>query len=254
MAGNNAEQKAANTLKLWQDYHSSNRSPEIREKIIEHYLSLVKLVAGRIAVSLPQHVDKDDLISNGFFGLMESIERFDPDRGVKFETYAVVRIRGAILDSLRAQDWIPATIRQKARQYEQTVAKLEHALGRSVKDEEIAMAMKIPLNELYTLINHLNASTLIPLEEFARTETASHHTPNPSQHIEEQEVKEMLAKSIDKLPEKERLVVSLYYYEGLTLKEISLILKLSEARISQLHTKAIFRLRGALSRVKSSFV
>ncbi|WP_425060882.1 RNA polymerase sigma-D factor [Sporomusa carbonis] len=253
MVGNNTEQKAANTLKLWREY-TINRSPEIREKLIEIYLQLVKLVAGRIAVSLPQHVDKDDLISNGFFGLMESIDRFDPDRGIKFETYAVVRIRGAILDSLRAQDWIPATIRQKARQYEQTVAKLEHALGRSVSDEEIAMAMKISLNELYTLINHLNSSTLIPLEEFAKTETASQHTPNPAQRVEEEEVKAMLAKSIDKLPEKERLVISLYYYEGLTLKEISLILKLSEARISQLHTKAIFRLRGALSRLKSSLV
>lgn len=249
----NAEQKAANTLKLWREY-GNNKSPEIREKLIENYLPLVKLVAGRIAVSLPQHVDKDDLISNGFFGLLEAVERFDPERGVKFETYAVVRIRGAILDSLRAQDWIPATIRQKAKQYEQTVATLEHALGRSVTDEEIAMAMKIPVNELHKLINHLNISTLIPLEEFARTETVSQHTPNPSQHIEEQEIKDMLAKSIDKLPDKERLVVSLYYYEGLTLKEISLILKLSEARISQLHTKAIFRLRGALSRLKSSFV
>ncbi|HWR08199.1 FliA/WhiG family RNA polymerase sigma factor [Sporomusa sp.] len=253
MPGNDAEQKAANTLKLWRDYHT-NRNPEIREKLIENYLPLVKLVAGRIAVSLPQHVDKDDLISNGFFGLMESIERFDPDRGVKFETYAVVRVRGAILDSLRAQDWIPATIRQKARQYEQTVAKLEHVLSRSANDEEIASAMKISISELYTLINHLNTSTLIPLEEFARTETASQHTPNPSQHLEEEEVRFLLARSIDKLPEKERLVVSLYYYDGLTLKEISLILKLSEARISQLHTKAIFRLRGALSRLKSSLL
>lgn len=253
MADNHAEQKAATIRKLWQEY-SSSRSPDIREKLIENYLPLVKLVAGRVAISLPQHVDKDDLISNGFFGLMESIERFDTDRGVKFETYAAVRIRGAILDSLRAQDWVPATVRQKARQYEQTVAKLEHALGRSVKDEEIAMAMKIPLTELYKLIHQLNASTLIPLEEFARNETASQHTPNPAQHIEEQEVKELLAKSIEKLPEKERLVVSLYYYEGLTLKEISLILKLSEARISQLHTKAIFRLRGALSRLKASCI
>lgn len=253
MAGTDAEQKAANIAKLWQEYHI-NRTLEIREKLIENYLPLVKLVAGRIAVSLPQHVDKDDLISNGFLGLMESIQRFDPDRGVKFETYAVVRIRGAILDSLRAQDWVPATIRQKARQYEQTTAKLEHALGRSVKDDEIAMAMKISLSELYTLINHLNSSTLIPLEEFSITETAPKHMPNLSQHLEEEDVKAILAKSIDKLPEKERLVVSLYYYDGLTLKEISLILKLSEARISQLHTKAIFRLRGALSRLKSSLI
>jgi len=253
MSGNEVEQKAANTLNLWREYHR-DRSIAAREKLIVNYLPLVKLVAGRIAVSLPQHVDKDDLISNGFLGLMEALDRYDVERGVKFETYAVVRIRGAILDSLRAQDWVPAAIRQKARQYEQTVAKLEHEHGRSVSDEEIALAMQTTTSELYMLTKHLNTSTLIPLEEFTITETASDNIPNPSELLEKEEVKATLAKSIEKLPEKERLVVSLYYYDELTLKEISLIMKLSEARISQLHTKAIFRLRGALSRLKTSLV
>jgi len=241
------------TLKLWLMYQQS-RTAEIREKLIERYLSLVKLVASRLAISLPQHVDKDDLISNGFFGLLDAIEKYDPTRGIKFETYAVVRIRGAILDAIRVQDWVPTSIRQKAKQYEQMIAQLENKLGRSATDEEIAAGLGISSSELYTLITQLNASTIIPLEEFTKTETSSNHLVNPSDQIEIEEVKQALAKTIDKLPEKEKLVVTLYYYEGLTLKEISLILKLSEARISQLHTKSIFRLRGALSRIKSSFV
>lgn len=238
---------------LWLTYQQTHK-PDIRERLIEHYLSLVKIVAGRIAISLPQHVDKDDLISNGFFGLLDAIEKYDPARGIKFETYAVARIRGAILDAIRAQDWVPTSVRQKAKQYEQTMAQLEHSLGRSATDEEIAAALQISQTELYSLLNQLNASTVIPLEEFIRSETATNQPISPSEHIETEEVKLLLAKSIDKLPEKERIVVTLYYYEGMTLKEISLILKLSEARISQLHTKAIFRLRGALSRIKSSLI
>jgi len=241
------------TMNLWLMYQQS-RKADTREKLIELYLSLVKLVASRLAISLPQHVDKDDLISNGFFGLLDAIEKFDPTRGIKFETYAVVRIRGAMLDAIRSQDWVPTSIRQKAKQYEQAIAVLENQLGRSATDEEIAAALSITCSELYTLITQLNASTIIPLEEFTKTETSSNHLVNPSAHIEVEEVKQALAKAIDKLPEKEKLVVSLYYYDGLTLKEISLILKLSEARISQLHTKSIFRLRGALSRIKSSFI
>lgn len=240
-------------MELWLTYQRSKKT-EIREKLIEHYLSLVKLVAGRLAMSLPQHVDKDDLISNGFFGLLDAIEKYDPSRGIKFETYAVVRIRGAMLDAIRSQDWVPTSVRQKAKQYEQAIAQLENQLGRSATDEEIAMELGISSAELYTLINQLNASTIIPLEDFTKTETSSNHLVNPSEHIEIEEVKQTLSKAIDKLPEKEKIVVSLYYYEGLTLKEISLILKLSEARISQLHTKSIFRLRGALSRIKSSFI
>lgn len=240
-------------LELWKEY-TLNRKAEYKERIIEHYLSLVKIVAGRIAIGMPHYVEKDDLISNGFFGLLDAIERYDYTRGIKFETYAVTRIRGAILDAIRAQDWVPTTVRQKARQYERTLAMLENQLGRSATDEEVASALKISIEELYSLLNQLNATTLMPLEEFAKSETPSNQIINPSQYVEDDEVKQTLAKAIDKLAEKERLVISLYYYEGMTLKEISLILKLSEARISQLHTKAVFRLRGALSRIKSSLL
>jgi RNA polymerase sigma factor for flagellar operon FliA len=241
------------TMDLWKTY-SQGRKVEVRDKIIEHYLPLVKLVAGRIAIGMPHYVEKDDLTSNGFFGLLDAIERYDYTRGIKFETYAVTRIRGAILDAIRAQDWVPTTIRQKARQYEKTVAILENQLGRSATDDEIATALCISTEELYSLLNQLNATTLMPLEEFAKTETPSNQLINPSQYIEDNEVRQTLIKAIDKLAEKERLVIALYYYEGMTLKEISLILKLSEARISQLHTKAVFRLRGALSRIKSSLI
>lgn len=239
--------------KLWTEYQH-NRKAEIREKLIEVYLPLVKLVAGRLAIGLPQHVDKDDLGSNGFFGLLEALERFDPARGIKFETYAVTRIRGSILDAIRAQDWVPATVRQKSKLYEKAIARLEHQLGRSATDGEIAGELSISIEELHNLIQQLNVSTIIPLEEFTRTETISSQIVNPSQQLETEEVKQTLAASIEQLPEKEKIVISLYYYEGLTLKEISLILKLSEARISQLHTKAVFRLRGALSRIKSGLI
>lgn len=241
-------------INTWWLEYQKNRQPDIREKIIETYLPLVKVVGGRMAISLPSHVDRDDLISNGFFGLLDAIERFDLARGIKFETYAVTRIRGAILDAIRAQDWVPATVRQKARQYEQTVAKLEASLGRSASDAEVAGALGVKLEDMHTLLSQLNATTVIPLEEFAKAETMPAQLLNPTKHIEAEEVKETLAKSIAKLPEKEKLVVSLYYYEELTLKEISHIMNLTEARISQLHTKAIFRLRGALSRLKASLL
>lgn len=238
---------------VWKNYQET-KNPALRDKLVENYLPLVKQVSGRIAIGLPQHVDKDDLMSNGFFGLLDAIERFDIDRGFKFETYAVARIRGAILDSLRAQDWLPTTIRQKAKQYEQTVANLENSLGRSASDDEIASALLISTDQLHGLLNQLSASTLVPLDEFIKTEMPGAQVVSPSQHVEDEEVKTTLAAAIDRLPEKERLVLSLYYYEGMTLKEISLIMKLSEARISQLHTKAIFRMRGSLSRLKQSLI
>jgi len=238
---------------LWSQYRKT-KTVQIRELLIEHYLPLVKLVAGRVAIGMPAHVDKEDLVSNGFFGLLEALDRFDPAREIKFETYAVARIRGSILDSIRAQDWVPATLRQKARQYEKTLADVENRLGRSATDQEIAEALDITVTELQHLLNKLSTSTIIPLEEFAKTETSSNQSFNPSENIEEEEVKETLVKTIDRLPDKERLVVTLYYYEGLTLKEISVIMRLSEARISQIHTKAVFRMRGALSRIKSSLI
>lgn len=238
-------------IPLWKKYKAT-KSVELRNRLAEHYLPLVKIVGGRLAVSLPPHLDKDDLLSSGFFGLMDAIDRFDIDRNIKFETYAGVRIRGAMLDYLRAKDWIPVTMRQKIRKYEQTVYRLESELGRSATDKEVSEALNITLEELQTLVGQCNAATVIPLEEYLKTDSPEATDANPADTAEFFELKETLAKAIDRLPEKERIVVSLYYYEELTLKEISLILHLSEARISQLHTKAIFRMRSHLARVRDT--
>lgn len=234
---------------MWLRYKET-KSVELRNALAEHYLPLVKIVCGRLAVSLPPHLDRDDLLSSGFFGLLDAIDRFDPGRNIKFETYAGVRIRGAMIDYLRSKDWIPVTMRQKIRKYEQTVYRLETELGRTATDKEIADALDISVDELQTLVSQCNSATVIPLEEYLKTDVSEAVDTNPANSTELFELKETLAKAIDRLPEKERTVVSLYYYEELTLKEISLILKLSEARISQLHTKAIFRMRGYLARSK----
>ena len=234
---------------LWRNYQVEHKT-EIRDQLVEYYLPLVNIIAGRLAISLPSHVDRDDLVSSGFFGLLDAIERFEYSRGNKFETYAGVRIRGAMLDYLRSRDWVPVSVRQKIRKYEQTVARLEGELGRAATDEEIALALDISVDELYVLISQLNVATVIPLEDYVRTETARPGAIDPSGAYEARELKETLATAIGQLPEKEQQVVSLYYFEELTMKEISLIMNLSEARICQLHTKAVFRLRGALARYK----
>ena len=236
---------------VWQKYRLK-KDLETRNQIAEHYLPLVKIVAGRIAISLPPHIDREDLISSGFFGLIDAIERFEIKRNIKFETYASVRVRGAMIDYLRSKDWIPVTMRQKIRKYEQTVCRLESELGRSATDEELANALEISVKELQNLVKQFNSSTIVPLEEYLQADNIESIDSNPSESAEYRELQETLAKVIDRLPEKERLVVSLYYYDELTLKEISVILKLSEARISQLHTKAIFRMRGYLAKIKSS--
>lgn len=239
--------------KLWREYQCE-RTSVVREQLVTYYLYLVKLVAGRVAVGLPLHIDKDDLISNGFFGLLDAIERFDLSRNIKFETYASTRIRGAILDFLRAQDWVPTSLRQKARKYEQALSNLESRLGRTASDEEIAVELGLSTKQLATLLTELNSVAIISLDEFVNAEIPISDADNPLQHIEFGAVKESLAEAIDALPEKERIVVSLYYYEELTLREISLVLKLTEARISQLHTKAIMRLRSVLLNIKSSLL
>lgn len=238
---------------LWKNYKAT-KSVELRNKLAEHYLPLVRIVGGRLAISLPPHLDRDDLLSSGFFGLLDAIDRFDLSRNIKFETYAGVRIRGAMIDYLRSKDWIPVTMRQKIRRYEQTVYRLENELGRSATDEEIADALEISVDELQVLIGQCNAATVIPLEEYLKTDNAESATDtNPEDAMELLELKDMLAKAIDHLAEKERTVISLYYYEELTLKEISLILHLSEARISQLHTKAVMKMRNYLARNKANY-
>ena len=226
---------------LWLKYRE-NKTVELRNEIAEYYLPLVKIVCGRLALSLPQHLDKDDLLSSGFFGLLDAIDRVDVTRNIKFETYAGLRIRGAMLDYLRAKDWLPVSMRQKIRKYEQTVSRLENSLGRAATDSELAAALSISLEELATLVNQCNAATVIPLEDYLQTEATA--STDPTQLFE---LKETLARAIERLPERERLVVTLYYYEEMTLKEISTVMHLTEARISQLHTKAIFRMRGYLN-------
>lgn len=248
-----SEQKKKDITPLWLKYKDT-KSLDLRNQIAEYYLPLVRLVCGRLAMSLPPHLDRDDLLSSGFFGLLDAIDRFDPARNIKFETYAGVRVRGAILDYLRSKDRIPVSIRQKIRKYEKTLCRLENEFGRSPTDKEIAAALDISHEELQTLVSQSNAATVIPLEEYLQTDAAQIVDSNPANSTEFFELKDTLAKAIDRLPEKERTVISLYYYEELTLKEISLILHLTEARISQLHTKAIFRMRNCLAQIKEDFI
>ncbi len=238
---------------LWSEYIKTRAKP-LRDRLVENYLPLVNIIAGRIAISLPSHIDRDDLISSGFFGLLDAVERYDLKRQNKFETYAGVRIRGAMLDYLRSKDWIPLSIRQKIRTYEKCVSELEGTLGRSATDEEIAEAMGLSSEEFVKVVSQINVATVIPLDDYMRAETAMNAVPSPQETVEKQERQQLLAKAIDRLPEKERHVVSLYYHEELTMKEISLVLGISEARVCQLHTKAIFRLRGFLAREKANLV
>lgn len=242
----------AEDAQLWRDY-AATRSAEAKERLIMRYLPLVKRVVGRLAIGLPPHVDRDDLLSDGFLGLLEAVERFDCQRQVKFETYAVARIRGAVLDALRARDWLPPAVRHQARRYQDAVQQLEGELGRAATDQELAAHLSLTEAQVRELQVTLEISVVVPLDE---TGPGGGHTrtANPLQLLEDAELRDTLQQAIDRLPEKERLVVSLYYYHGLTLKEISMVLKLSEARISQLHTKAVFRLRGALARFKTSLL
>ena len=247
------EENEQDMASLWSEY-KKKRDIETRDKLIEKYLPLVNIIAGRVAISLPPHIERDDLLSNGFFGLMDAIERYEPERKNKFETYAGVRIRGAMLDYLRSRDFLPSSIRQKARAYEKTVGHLEETLGRSARDEEIAEAMGMRKDDLGLLIAQMNAATVIPLDDYIRVENTQTAMPGPAVAVEKKEMQGILAQAIGKLPEKEKQVVALYYYDELTMREISLVMHLSEARVCQLHTKAIFRLRGYLARAKANLV
>ena len=234
---------------LWQAYGQSH-SVDIRNQLVEHYLPLVNIIAGRIAMSLPPHVDRDDLIISGYFGLMDAVARYDIDRGNKFETYAGVRISGAMKDDLRSRDWISVSLRQKIRKYENAVTTLEGTLGRAATDEELGEALEMTVDQVHRLERQINAATIIPLGEYMKSEADAVVDTDPHSSAEYVEIRETLIKALDELSEKERLVVSLYYYDELTMKEISLIMHLSEARICQLHTKAMFKLRGFLANIE----
>ena len=242
------------TTRLWQLY-KQHRDQGAREQLIKSYLSLVKIIVGRLAVGLPSHVDRDDLTSAGIMGLLDAIDKYDLARGIKFETYATARVRGSILDFLRAQDWVPVSLRQKAKKLETLFADLEQKFSRPPTDAEMAAALEMEVADYYILLKDINGYALLSLDEMAGDAwlVDEHEDSNPGRLAEITELKEILAGAIDRLPKKERLVVALYYYEGLTLKEIGVTLGLSEGRISQLHTKAILRLRGALSRKKNLF-
>jgi RNA polymerase sigma factor for flagellar operon FliA len=226
--------------------------------LILNYSPLVKYVAGRLSSSLPQTVDTADLISYGIFGLIDAIEKYDPDRGIKFETYAIARIKGAIIDELRAMDWVPRSVRSKAREVEQAYIKLEGQLKRVPEDAEVASELGITVKDLQGVFTKLSYTSVISFEELwvggdredrssALGVIADERAEDPVTMFESVEVKDILASAIERLPERERIVIALYYYEGLTLKEIGQVLGVTESRVSQLHTKAVLRLRARLN-------
>lgn len=230
---------------------------------MEKYSPLVKHVAGRIAIGMPQNVEFEDLVSYGVFGLLDAIEKFDPSREIKFKTYAMTRIRGSVFDELRSVDWIPRSIRQKAKQLEGIIAMLENKEGKKVEDEEIAKELGVSMEEYNSLLSKLSGTSLVSLndiwflgdenDEVSFMETLeSPMNMNPDNIIEKEEIKNVIVDAIKGLPEKEKKVIVLYYYEDLTLKEIGEVLEVTESRISQLHTKAVARLRSKLSKVKSA--
>jgi RNA polymerase sigma factor for flagellar operon FliA len=242
---------------LWQRYKESG-DKELRDRLILTYAPLVKYVAGRLGTGLPAHVDEGDLVSYGLLGLMNAIERYDPGRDIKFETYAISRIKGAIIDELRSMDWVPRSVRSRAREIERANAELENKLHRAPTDEEIAAHLGISDEEFQDSLTQISRSSVAALDELWTISSSGGdqvslidtlqdpHADDPSHAMNRTEVRDMLASSIGKLPERERTVITLYYYEELTLREIGEVLGVTESRVSQLHTKAILRLKGKL--------
>ncbi len=248
---------SSNQKDLWKQYRETG-DPTIREALILEYAHLIKFIAGRMNIYFGSNIEYDDLVSFGVFGLIDAIDKYDINKGVKFETYASLRIRGSIIDSIREMDWVPRSLRQKNKELEKAYREVEYELGRSAEDIDVANKMQLSLDEFYKLLNRVNVTSMVSLEDFLEQnyeigmDTPNSNKPNtPEQEAELTEIKEILGEAIDKLPEKEKMVLSLYYYEELTLKEISAIMNVSESRISQIHTKAIIRLRGKLARQKS---
>lgn len=235
--------------KLWEEY-AKHKSPEIREKIIIEYAALVKIVAGRLSMYLGYTVEYDDLVGYGIFGLIDAIDKFDFYKGVKFETYASLRIRGSILDQIRKMDWIPRTLRQKQKKIDLAYQKIETELGRTGTNEEVAKELEITVEEFENWQNHTKAANLISLDDYLeqgseiRMESNGNgHFEQPEKVVEKEELKKLLQKTLESLTENEKKVIVFYYYESLTLKEISKILEVSESRVSQLHTKALQKMR-----------
>lgn len=243
--------KEAERSKLWDRYHKT-KSPDLREQLILEYANVVNLVAGRLSVYLGYTVEYDDLVGYGIFGLIDAIDKYDMTKNVKFETYASLRIRGSILDQIRKMDWIPRTLRQKQKRMDAAVAKLESELGRTATQQEIADELNISIEEYENWKSEAEFTNLISLDDYleqgseGRMETFGAKFQQPENAVQKQELKEMLVEALKTLTEKEQKVITFYYYEELTLKEISQILSVSESRISQLHTKALQKIKTQL--------
>jgi len=233
---------------------------ENREEVIKRYSPMIKYVANRIAMRLPPHIEVDDLISVGVLGLMDAISKYDSSRGAKFKTYAEFRVRGAILDELRAMDWVPRSIRQKASHVDKVVQGLQVKLSRTPEDEEVAKEMGLSLDQFHDTLNQTKSIPVFSLEDLGIAKESGEQQSlldclagkadaDPQTQIRLIELKEIIAKAIDALPEKERLMVSLYYYEELTMKEIGAVLEITESRVSQIHSKAVYRLRTKLKAI-----
>jgi len=241
---------------LWARY-AVDRDSALRDRLILHYAPLVKYVAGRVGSGLPAHVEQADLVSYGTFGLIDAITRFEPSREIKFESYAMARIRGAIIDELRSTDWIPRSVRMKARQFERTIAALEARLQRNPTEEEIADEMEMEVEEVRKFLGQLSLVNVVALDELLVDDDGSAprlvdtlkdtSALDPQAMAEHGEARQLLARAVEQLPEREKVVVSLYYFEGLTLADIGRVLGVTESRICQLHTKAVLHLRGKLA-------
>src|SRR6478672_4572761 len=251
---------AAALRELWEEFKTTG-DQALREKLILHYSPLVKYVAGRVGVGLPPNIEQADLVSYGIFGLIDAIEKFDIERAIKFETYAISRVRGAIIDELRAIDWIPRSVRYKAREVERAYAELEGELHRTPTEAEVAARLGIALGDLHQIFSQVSYVNVVALDELLSVggEKGDSLTlgdtledkgaDDPVLAFEGEETKYLLARAINQLPEREKIVVTLYYYEGLTLAEIGQVLGVTESRICQMHTKAVLQLRAKLAEV-----
>ena len=250
-----ASAEAAELERLWTDFKEKASQPA-RERLILHYAPLVKYVAGRLGAGLPQTVEQADLVSNGMFGLMDALDKYDRERAVKFETYAIPRIRGAIIDELRAMDWVPRSVRFKAREVEKANAQLEARLGREPTDAEVAGQLGMSVGELHDVVTQISLVSVMALDESVGGEQGEQRalidtladlaSGDASSGVEDQEMRGILAAAINSLTEREKVVVTLYYFEGLTLAEIGEILGVTESRVCQIHTKAVGGLRRNL--------
>jgi len=249
--------KAIELKDLWSRYKEDG-DQQARERLVLAYSPLVKYVAGRMSSGLPAHVEESDLISYGLLGLISAIERFDLEREIRFETFAVTRIKGSIIDELRSLDWVPRSVRAKAREIEQTNAKLENKLQRAPTDAEMSSAMGVTEDEFQASLVKIANSSVVALDELWTVSDSSGdqvslldtipdpHAADPSRELDLTDMKDSLADAIARLPEREKLVIALYYYENLTLREIGEVLGVTESRVSQLHTKAVLRLKSKL--------